>query len=163
SASRQIDEAPSGAGPTLPRLFALEDSYARALSAAHLLAAMLMSCLSLENAFEQGKAGPVQRIMLIRPPSWGATAAGGVAGAATISGSPPGGFRDGSFSQCSKMTALRASVPSPAASAGTGGAAILAAFCRKASPSGAGCLGLTGLLYFCHPRPVNGYLFGRCH
>src|SRR5262249_37640166 len=50
-------------------------------------------------------------------------------------------------------------VTSTAASAGTCGAAILAAFCRKASPSGAGCLGLTGLLYFCHPRPVNGYHF----
>src|SRR5262249_57032724 len=59
---------------------------------------------------------------------------------------------------CAWRRHRRAPFPSTAVSAGTRGAAILAAFCRKASPSGAGCLGLTGLLYFCHPRPVNGYL-----
>ncbi len=46
--------------------------------------------------------------------------------------------------QPSRGQALRASVPSPVASPNICGTAILAAFSRKASPAGAGWLGLAG-------------------
>jgi hypothetical protein len=70
-----------------------------------------------------------------------------------------------------RATALRASVSSTAAAAGTCGAAMVAAFYLKASPSEAGWFDLTRepfptrcearpsppiTLLCCHPRPVNG-------
>jgi hypothetical protein len=72
--------------------------------------------------------------------------------------------------QAKVRSALRSGTPTqgahfrqPASDTSTGSstgpcdAAVLAPFCQKASPSCAGCLGLTDLLHFCHPQPLSAY------